>query len=877
MDGHRKVALCIAIENGDLAVIRKLLDCGADISTSSSLQQIPETTVSAVFWYMIYVPKLWPHLNDYGSRLVRFSSSSFATLSAIEKKIDLFSSGITNSSATLLPTSNGWKLFAMLIEMATFNIALVTLVPYLHAHVNGLLVIFCMAWAANIVRHRIMVSGRLCLLPILWIMHNTVGWGIAKEHVFRQVSQNEILTSLPGKAALNTIFGNARDDRAPEIMLALLTAGIELGDCTSGDSLCYEVWCWAAENGYVDVIQTLLGRGVPVDIQPRNSRRGMYHSGTALLTAVTGGHYQLVEFLLQNNANIYATSHTGDSLMALWALRFARISLPGCEDADLSVLKLLLHYGYDPNYRSDDGSTPLIQISRHCWSGYPIRELLSAGASASITSVDDTGRTCLHYASQRTWKVYPIIQLLVEAGAPIDAVDKEGHTALWWAASWGSATTVDTLLATGAQVDLRGPASTTPLMEACVYSGSGVIKALLKQGADPNAQTDDCTPILSVLEGGNTSQPEDVLQILLDAGAKPIMPLTFPKQPLVEYAKASIRRGWVRALLQAAEGSVSLELLNEAFHACLLLLYIPLDDFRALLEAGADPAMHCRAGADPTMRCKDRYRSTPLHAVASGSSRIFDASEGELKTTLFDLIRRGADVNARDGQRHPPLHVAIANNQLGIVQLLLSSGARVDMADWFGRTALHVACLANPAKYMPEHMNGDLLQGLGANTQLQGQRGATAKYYAILGRLEDVRNTYVVGNIVAALLNAGADPLVSDCFGKTPLHYACEKANTITAGAILGIPNANAIAAGDILGIPNVHGTCREFLSSASTLLHMKDEQGKTPYDLAMKSQNHFLSALALYAENSVPAAPPYTDETEPISVRAIANDRSYL
>lgn len=54
-------------------------------------------------------------------------------------------------------------------------------------------------------------------------------------------------------------------------------------------------------------------------------------------------------------------------------------------------------------------------------------------------------------------------------------------------------------------------------------------------------------------------------------------------------------------------------------------------------------------------------------------------------------MKKGAEVNAQDRIRQTPLHVAAANNAIDCVKVLLPHLNDVNVADCFGRTALHHA------------------------------------------------------------------------------------------------------------------------------------------------------------------------------------------
>jgi ankyrin repeat protein len=74
------------------------------------------------------------------------------------------------------------------------------------------------------------------------------------------------------------------------------------------------------------------------------------------------------------------------------------------------------------------------------------------------------------------------------------------------------------------------------------------------------------------------------------------------------------------------------------------------------------------------------------------SAKEFAAAvwSGDL-AVVDDLIERGADVNAADDQRDPPLFLAIEQQFAGIVQRLVSAGAQVNREVRGGWTPLTLA------------------------------------------------------------------------------------------------------------------------------------------------------------------------------------------
>ena len=74
----------------------------------------------------------------------------------------------------------------------------------------------------------------------------------------------------------------------------------------------------------------------------------------------------------------------------------------------------------------------------------------------------------------------------------------------------------------------------------------------------------------------------------------------------------------------------------------------------------------------------DMYGRTPLHNAAIKN----DLSE------VIALLQGCADPSAQDDNGWSPLHFSAQANSLGITKVLLEAGAKVDLRDSFGNTAL---------------------------------------------------------------------------------------------------------------------------------------------------------------------------------------------
>jgi ankyrin repeat protein len=76
------------------------------------------------------------------------------------------------------------------------------------------------------------------------------------------------------------------------------------------------------------------------------------------------------------------------------------------------------------------------------------------------------------------------VELLLEAGAQLEARDWAGWTSLYWASCHNHPAVVSLLLAAGAQVDSATDIGWTPLVTAANHGYSEVVRLLLEAGAN---------------------------------------------------------------------------------------------------------------------------------------------------------------------------------------------------------------------------------------------------------------------------------------------------------------------------------------------------------------------------------------------------------
>ena len=169
---------------------------------------------------------------------------------------------------------------------------------------------------------------------------------------------------------------------------------------------------WAAGEGYKNVVQLLLWRGVNVDSYSVDMV-------TSLMCAAQAGHEDVVQLLLDKGADIDKTSRgSGGS-----ALR--RAAWEGHE----SVVSLLLGRGAKIDGSVETGWSTLMGAALNGHDG-TLRLLLEKGADVNVMNTSYK-RTALMYAAREGQE--STVALLLQAGADMTVRDQSGDTALEFA------------------------------------------------------------------------------------------------------------------------------------------------------------------------------------------------------------------------------------------------------------------------------------------------------------------------------------------------------------------------------------------------------------------------------------------------------------
>ena len=144
------------------------------------------------------------------------------------------------------------------------------------------------------------------------------------------------------------------------------------------------------------------------------------------------------------------------------------------------LTEIALWAGADPNYRDDDGRSPL-----------PIA------------------------VAHGDWEIVP---LLLEAGADPEARTADGEPVAAVAAAGGHSGILAMLLDAGADPNARGESGIAVLAAAVLSSDAEIVRMLLESGADPNTLAEEGFSVLALaVDRGDVA----VAQLLLDAGADP--------------------------------------------------------------------------------------------------------------------------------------------------------------------------------------------------------------------------------------------------------------------------------------------------------------------------------------------------------------------
>ena len=407
---------------------------------------------------------------------------------------------------------------------------------------------------------------------------------------------------------------------------------------------------------------------------------------TALHWAVKNGDAMLVDRLLRAGAKPHVENRYGVTPIAL-----------ACESGTAAIVQRLLKAGVSANATGPYGETALHTCA---FAGNTAAARVLIGAGASVDPGDSwRGQTPLMWAAAEG---HPeTMQALIDAGADVDArstiiqwerqrtdeprdkwLPPGGWTPLLLAARENCVKCVDVLAKAGADLNIVDPERHTALIVALINGHFDVAGRLIDHGADLNMQDQVGQTALwaavdaHTMPDSNRPPPTemddsltawDVVAKLVKAGAAVDVPLRqrVPYRTKIDRGADGVLGAGTTPLLRAAKtGDAKV--------------------VKLLLEHGANPKATVGRGITSILLAANVGTS---ESDRTGRRK----TEAEAIETIRLLMKAGADINAADGQGRTAAHGAALWGMTEVIRFLHANGVDLNRKDSRGLTALQTA------------------------------------------------------------------------------------------------------------------------------------------------------------------------------------------
>jgi ankyrin len=415
------------------------------------------------------------------------------------------------------------------------------------------------------------------------------------------------------------------------------------------------------------------------------------------------------------------------------------------------------------------------------------------------------------------------VQSLLNGRTKQSVAGAEGTAALVWAVTRTDAAMVDMLLKAGANVKVANEFGATPLYAAAEQSNPALAAKLLAAGADPNtALPSGETPLMAAAQRGDV----ETVRALLKGGANP-------------NAK------------QAGTGHTALMWALTERHAGVV---------DALVKHGADVNLASTTGFTPLMFAAQQGDVDSAHILLDAKARPSDAqpktgltalmvASAMVQTKVVDaLLENGADPNGVDKNGYMALHRVVRDSDYGI------DVGRKDQILVIVKSLLKHGADPN-ARLVQDKKIAALEIKNGSNAQTYEKRTAVTVTEIDLQGATPIFLAAEVNNldVIKALVEAGADPLIASERGTTPLMMSAgagtdvqrarepaERAVAVQTAKFLVEHGADVNAPGQY-GWTALHAAAYqglndviEYLVSKGAKIDQMDEFGQTALSISM-------------------------------------------